>query len=678
MNTRSRLSIPLPHLPAGARLPLIGLGGRLLRRGAVLLALAVVGLFAVWFLTYGLTPRTPGEVSIPSLRQPAQIGWFDDGSLRIDAGNELDAATALGYAHATAHLWPMTLWRQTALGALTSWFGADLLELDRFAREMRFEALARETFRALPEEHQAYLRAYASGINAAFEETAFLTRDEFALLEVSPARWRPWHTLAVERLMAWLAVRIDDEVDRIDEAPESLRRFARSDRELRVWLQLHDFDYSFAWVFRDSSATVLGQRHVAGAATTPLFVETIVHTPNATRLVMSVPGTAIAPAGRGPSGAWAALLHGSAHIDRASIELARQTPVYHERIEGRNGVEFLHTFRPGNGYLPFFPAPDSAGVIPDSVWTLFWRGLEQGSDLPRWQAMPDSVSDSFLLFDLAGIHLASDGKWRVFGTPSFVVDDDSMAFVGHSAWTIPLAQRLATEGVGQRPFDRWLEDCYSPWAADLVPRLIAVANASDRLTALELDALTYLRNWDFTFGPASIGASIFEQWLGMLDPRRPISPDAFLSLPTDSVLLAAFGAAANRLAIRLGDDLSLWRLEEVRPMVFNYPAWSFSGAFSVGGKPLSETRYAPLALPGRGHPSALCWGSFESRHGHQTSATWDAWTTASAGDTLFTRRRSLDASGFLGRYRIPVLSPEPRRLHLGNEPASWTQLVPGR
>jgi penicillin G amidase len=642
--------------------------------------LALLTLAGIWFLAYGLDTSAQDELEVSTLRHPAQIGWFEDGRITIDADNELDAATALGYAHASTHLWPISLWRQTALGTLTAWFGPELLELDRFTRELRFDALAQETFRTLPADQQAYLRAYAAGINSAFDETAFLAQDEFALLQVTPARWRPWHTLSVERLMGWLAVRLDTTAAGDSPLPLPLRRFLSTDRQLRGWLQLHSFDYSFAWVQSDSTGAALGQRHVTGSTPIPLFLETIVRTPTGERIIAGIPGTPITPAGRAQGSTWAILLRSDARITPASANLSRNTPMIYERIEGRNGIEFLHAFRPGRSHVQFLAFKDTSEVIPDSALTLFWAGFEPGTDLAAWRALPAWPDSAFTLFAGAGIRMGRDGTWSLHGNPAFQTTSGPITLVGDTPWTPYLARHL--DAITRLPagvdrFAGWNEDCYSDWAADLAPRFLAALKESDSLSAMDRDALTYLRNWDFSYARASIGASIFDAWLDGLNGRRHTThPDAFGTLPPHDTLLVAFKRAITHLADTLGTDLSTWRLENYHPITYRYPAWSFADTFNVDGLRLSETRFAPLQLPGRGHPSTLCWGSFETGDHFQSSATWDAWAYPPPNDTLYTRRRSLDASGFLGRYRIPVNPPGTHRLHPDAEPTSVTRLVP--
>ncbi len=678
MNTRHRLPFPIPHLPSGATLPFIGLGARLVGPLIALFVIALLSLAGIWFLAYGLDASAPDELEVVYLRQPAQIGWFDDGSVRIEAGNELDAAAALGYAHASSYLWPIALWRQTATGTLTAWFGPDLLELDRFTRELRFDALARETFQSLPADDQEYLRAYARGINTAFEETAFLTEDEFALLQVTPARWRPWHTLAVERLISWLGVRLDTTA--IGNAnSRALRRFLETDLALRDWLQLHSFDYSFAWVHSDSAGAVLGQRHVTGSTPLPLFLETSLRTPAGERIVAGIPGTPITPAGRQHGASWAVLLHGNARIALASADLSRETPMIYERIEGRNSIEFLHAFRAGIGHIQFLPFEEPDNVIPDSALTLFWAGLEPGTDLSAWRRLPAWTDSTFALFDGAGIQMAPNGGWTLHGSPAHQITSGPITLVGDTPWTPFLARHL--DALTRLPdgadrFAGWNEDCYSEWAADLAPRFLEALGRSDSLSAIDRDALTYLRNWDFTYARASIGASIFDAWLDNLNGRRLTLPEAFTTLPPDDTLLVAFKRAVAHLTDTLSIDLSTWRLENYHPITYSYPAWSFVSTVDADGLRLSETRFAPLQLPGRGHPSTLCWGSFNTGDGFQSSASWDAWTYTPTNDTLYTRRRALDASGFLGRYRIPVQPPATHRLHPNAEPVSITRLLP--
>ncbi|PSQ89107.1 MAG: peptidase S45, partial [Bacteroidetes bacterium QS_8_64_10] len=174
----------------------------------------------------------------------------------MSAESEHDRYAALGYVHGRARPWPMMLWRQAALGRLGEWFGPSALEVDSLSRKLGFAALAQRTYDGLSAEQKASLRAYTSGLNAALDGPAPQLDQEITLLDVQPASWKPWHTLALERLFAWLSA-APPPADSLRNASPQVRAFFRADRDLRKLLHLHNFQQSAAWAVRDSAGTRL-------------------------------------------------------------------------------------------------------------------------------------------------------------------------------------------------------------------------------------------------------------------------------------------------------------------------------------------------------------------------------------------------------------------------------------
>ena len=170
-----------------------------------LLLLGIAGMAVVLgYFAYGNEPTRSGRLTLDGLQHSAAIQWGDDGSVTVEATGEADLFAALGYVHGTDHAWAMTLWRQAALGQLSQWFGPDYVGYDRHARMLGFSTLAEETYEAISEEEQAVLDAYARGANLALTSAAVTQQDEFVLLDLEPETWLPWHSLAVERMMAWM------------------------------------------------------------------------------------------------------------------------------------------------------------------------------------------------------------------------------------------------------------------------------------------------------------------------------------------------------------------------------------------------------------------------------------------------------------------------------------------
>ncbi|MDX1548847.1 MAG: penicillin acylase family protein, partial [Rhodothermales bacterium] len=247
----------------------------LLRFGFFLLA----GLFALaagigllWFLAYGVAGPAPEQAQVPALSAPATLGWNPEGDVQIRADDEAGALAALGYAHGRRRAWSVVLWRQAALGRLGAWFGEPALKVDRLARQLGFEVRARAAYDALDDEHRALLAAYAGGLDAALREPSGRLVHEFVLLGIDAEPWEPWHTLALERLFAWLATP-PPPPDAFARTDPSVAAFYDADDALRQMLHLHGFENSIAWAARDSAGVHFYQRHVYGATVLPFFQE---------------------------------------------------------------------------------------------------------------------------------------------------------------------------------------------------------------------------------------------------------------------------------------------------------------------------------------------------------------------------------------------------------------------
>jgi penicillin amidase len=130
----------------------------------------------------------------------------------IRAGGEMDAAFALGYAHAQDRLFQMDLTRRLGAGRLSDVIGPATLKTDRFMRRLGLYRVAVANYEHLPPEVQRLLQAYAAGVNAYMAEGDSLAAPEFLMLGYRPEPWQPADSLVWGRLMAWqLSVNWRDE-----------------------------------------------------------------------------------------------------------------------------------------------------------------------------------------------------------------------------------------------------------------------------------------------------------------------------------------------------------------------------------------------------------------------------------------------------------------------------------
>ncbi|MGH2585708.1 MAG: penicillin acylase family protein, partial [Dehalococcoidia bacterium] len=136
-----------------------------------------------------------GTLTLAGLRAPATLRRDAFGVAHIRAENEYDAWFAQGFAAAQDRLWQMEYDRRRAVGRWAEVAGPAALPADRLARRLQIERAARADVDAMSEGTRAMFEAYTAGVNA------FLTSGqplpaEYALAELTPEPWEPWHSVA--------------------------------------------------------------------------------------------------------------------------------------------------------------------------------------------------------------------------------------------------------------------------------------------------------------------------------------------------------------------------------------------------------------------------------------------------------------------------------------------------
>lgn len=670
----------------------------------IILVLLLLAGGTFWYFAYGLSPEPPGRARIEALTAPATIGWHANGYATIDAETRRDEYAALGYAHGLKSAWPMVLWREAALGRLSEHFGEDLLVIDRFARQMGFGSVARETYDQMPEEERELLDAYASGVNAALQREDTALQAPFPLLNFDPAGWQPYHTLALERLLAWAAApplsRALREAQYDSPAADSL---ARADSLLRRRLHLGGFRRSTAWAADAGNQTHLFSRLVYGNSALPLLQTVAFRRPDSSYVLgASLPGTPFFFTGMTPDRAWTILPRSAYTLGISAAPPDTVTPAY-ERITTPDGDEHLLRIRRAAGGLALgrttgpFPAPDTAltGGMDTSATvarrraalTLQWAGFEAGSDWPAWSALARGGAPSFHLLTGDGLALGRGGSWQVLGEPEHVVTMMQGVVVGNSMWTPALAMRLdslAAATDSATTVAQWQRDCISAWAANQTRSLLTAVDSVGARRSLDSrlqEAVSYLRNWDHAYDNTSIGASIYETWAWLVQRNRGGLPG--IGQPGDTSAASFFrnyqrvrllDRAVAHLTDVAGEDMSTWRWERIHTYNFFFPVWS--GGFGDHGEAAADGRYAPISLPARGHPSAPCGGATFAAPGPEAQASWEGWVETGDWGNLNVQSRRFDADRFLGRYRTSHHPPEPMTFEAFGEPGSTTTLLP--
>jgi penicillin amidase len=159
---------------------------KVLKSIIVLLVLILVG---GWLYSKTYHPKYNGEIEIKNLSEKVTVYFDEIGVPHINAQNQQDAYTALGYLHAQDRLWQMELIRRIAAGRLSEIFGKDLLETDVFFAGLGIEEAAEKTIANLDKNSESYIltQAYLDGINQFIEEGK--TPLEFTLVGVKKEKY---------------------------------------------------------------------------------------------------------------------------------------------------------------------------------------------------------------------------------------------------------------------------------------------------------------------------------------------------------------------------------------------------------------------------------------------------------------------------------------------------------
>lgn len=591
------------------------------------------------YVSLSSSDHRPDQVQVKGLKHSVSIAWGKQEVPYLQAGSVEDRLTALGYVHGVERTWSVVFWRQTALGELSQWLGGKVKTLDQLARQMGWAERARQRYQRLPEQQKERLQAYARGVNAAL---ALRTNQvaELLVFDIQPKPWEPWHSLAVEQLIAWLG-RSELQVPDALANDSKAGRWLAADRKLRRWLHLHSFDQSAAWARRDSSGTSFVWRGVYGSSARSLFEEVVFETKGKKTTIASVPGTLMFPAGQNGSYAWMMFLTSSARLVPVAEKEKVPQPQYKTVVVKDSSNTLVAVQR------------SSKGLYLSNQWRLQWEGFKQSTDLTAWLALSAGASEKaeFQLIKGNGCLIRKNGQLQVLNQPAVVKQWPDGLLVGEHAWSRRVAERLQSIDTGTAP-DRFPSDVYSPWADTLHQWMIGALNSSRTWDRQSQDAMTYLRNWDGTFSSASIGASIFDRWVASYKNATGVLPSHRLRLHSGErmLLYSTFAQAVDSLANRYGPDISRWRWGMVQPARQYFPLWSHAELLDKNVDDLAQGRYKPVKSSGGGHPSTLRWGASLLDEDQPPSAVWEAVVLTSQWHRMNIREVVVPVDGFLKRY----------------------------
>jgi len=169
----------------------------------IILFVGFVGLAFYWTF-YKPLPNYDATVELVGLSNPVDIHWDEFGVPHIFAQNDADLYFSMGYVHAQDRLWQMTVSQLAAEGRFAEFFGADLVDLDKYVRTLGFwkvsEKILEEEF---TESELLVLQAYSDGVNSFVAQNKNRLPVQFALSGMEPIKWTPQHSVAITRLMGW-------------------------------------------------------------------------------------------------------------------------------------------------------------------------------------------------------------------------------------------------------------------------------------------------------------------------------------------------------------------------------------------------------------------------------------------------------------------------------------------
>lgn len=136
--------------------------------------LVIIVVTTAWLFSRTLHPTYNGELELSAISEKVTVYYDEVGVPHINAKNQQDAYTALGYVHAQDRLWQMELIRRIAAGRLAEVFGKELLKTDTFFSGLGIEEAANKTIQNLDRNSDAFklTEAYLNGINQFIEEGA--------------------------------------------------------------------------------------------------------------------------------------------------------------------------------------------------------------------------------------------------------------------------------------------------------------------------------------------------------------------------------------------------------------------------------------------------------------------------------------------------------------------------
>ena len=167
------------------------------------LLIIIVGGYIFYRMLNNSLPIYDGTLSAPGLNDKVEI-YFDSLAIPyIFAGNDEDAAFALGYLHAQERMFTMDIIRRAGEGRLSEIFGKETLSFDKMFRTIGIKETAEMIKQKMNPDALDILEAYSKGVNYYIKKYKGKYTFEFDLLGYEPEDWTPENSIIVIRMMGW-------------------------------------------------------------------------------------------------------------------------------------------------------------------------------------------------------------------------------------------------------------------------------------------------------------------------------------------------------------------------------------------------------------------------------------------------------------------------------------------
>ncbi len=163
----------------------------------------LVGGFIFYKMLTATLPEYSGELKYSGISQ--QIKIFRDSTAvpYIVAGDDKDAAFAMGFVHAQERIFSMDIIRRAGEGKLSEILGPKALPFDEMFRTVGIKRIAQNIYKELSPESKLLLKAYSDGVNFYLNKNKNSLPVEFDILGYTPQRWTPISSLVIIRMMGW-------------------------------------------------------------------------------------------------------------------------------------------------------------------------------------------------------------------------------------------------------------------------------------------------------------------------------------------------------------------------------------------------------------------------------------------------------------------------------------------